>query len=49
MIKKISILEIEYIAYRLAKKLMSWNEPIPDFSSRFPNVLESCGYTVSIV
>ena len=42
MIKKISILEIEYIAYRLAKKLMSWNEPIPDFSSRFPNVLESC-------
>ena len=42
MLKKFSILEVEYIAYRLAKKLMSWNEPIPNFSSRFPNILESC-------
>lgn len=42
MIKKISILEVEYIAHRLAKKLMTWNEPIPNFDSRFPNILESC-------
>jgi len=38
----ISILEVEYVAYRLAKETMSWNEPIPDFSSRFTGRLESC-------
>ena len=42
MIVKVSILDIEYIAHKLAKKFMSWNEPIPDFYSRFPNILESC-------
>ena len=41
-IKKISLTEVEYIAHYLAKKLMEWNEPIPDFSTRFPNILESC-------
>ena len=40
--KSLSIREIEYIAFRLAKELMVRNEPIPDFSSRFPGVLESC-------
>ena len=40
--KIISIVEVEYVAYSLAKELMSWNEPIPDFGSRFPNILESC-------
>ena len=42
MIKQISIVEIEYLAYKLAKQHMTFNEPIPDFSSRFPNILESC-------
>ncbi len=42
MIKKISLTEIEYLAYKLAKEFMSYNEPIPDFGSRFPNILESC-------
>ena len=42
MIKSISFKEIEYLAYKLAKEFMSYNEPIPDFGSRFPNVLESC-------
>ncbi|OGZ17966.1 MAG: hypothetical protein A2V72_00520 [Candidatus Nealsonbacteria bacterium RBG_13_37_56] len=42
MIKLLSIEELEYIAFRLAKETMSFNEPIPDFSTRFPNVLESC-------
>jgi death-on-curing family protein len=41
-IKSLSIVEIEYVAHRLAKKIMNWNEPIPDFSARFPNKLESC-------
>ncbi|MFA6136296.1 MAG: type II toxin-antitoxin system death-on-curing family toxin [Candidatus Paceibacterota bacterium] len=40
--KSLDVTEVEYITYRLAKELMKWNEPIPDFSSRFSNVLESC-------
>ena len=42
MIFKISVEEIELIAHRMAKEMMSWDEPIPDFSPRYPNVLESC-------
>lgn len=38
----ISIAEIEYLAFTLAKETMDFNEPIPDFSTRFPNILESC-------
>jgi death on curing protein len=38
----ITLAEVEYIAYQLAKKHLEYDEPIPDFSSRFPNVLESC-------
>lgn len=38
----LSVHEVEYAAHELAKKWMSWNEPIPDASTRFPNVLESC-------
>ena len=38
----ISINEVEYTAHRLAVKFMTWNEPIPSFGSRFPNILESC-------
>lgn len=40
--KSVTITEVEYVAYRLAKEHMLWDEPIPDFSSRFPNILESC-------
>ena len=40
--KSLSISEVEYIAFNLAKELMSWNEPIPPFDSRFPHILESC-------
>ena len=39
--EKLSLTEVEYTAYRLAKTFLDFNEPIPDFSSRFPNVLES--------
>lgn len=42
MIFRISISEVEMIAHRMAKKLLDWNEPIPEFSSRYPNALESC-------
>lgn len=40
--KTINLAEIERISYRLAKELMEYDEPIPDFATRFPNVLESC-------
>jgi len=40
--KTISVKEVEYIAFSLAQEIMSFNEPIPDFSTRFPNILESC-------
>ncbi len=40
--KTITLQEVEYIAFKLAKKKFSFDEPIPDFSSRFPNALESC-------
>lgn len=38
----VSIIEVELVAYRLADKLMKFNEPIPDFGTRFPSILESC-------
>ena len=40
--KEITLAEVKYIAFRLAKELLEFNEPIPDFSTRFPNILESC-------
>jgi len=42
IIKRINLKEVEYTAFKLAKELMTWDEPIPDFGTRFPNVLESC-------
>ena len=42
MIKRISIYIVEYGAHTLAKKTMHWNEPIPKFNTRYPNILESC-------
>ena len=42
MISGLSIGEIEYIAHTLAKELMDLDEPIPHFSTRYPNKLESC-------
>ncbi len=38
----LTVKEIEYLAFKLAHEMMSYNEPIPDFSTRFPNILESC-------
>jgi death-on-curing family protein len=41
-IESISMENIKYIAHSLARRTMGWNEPIPEFETRFPNVLESC-------
>lgn len=40
--KFLTVPEVEYVAHRLAKMLMTFNEPIPEFSTRYPNVLEGC-------
>ncbi len=40
--KPLTLKEIEYLSFRLAREHLSFNEPIPDFSSRFPDILESC-------
>jgi len=40
--KKITVTEIEYLAHSLAQRLMTWNEPIPDFQTRRANILEGC-------
>lgn len=40
--KIITVKDIEYIAFRLARETLSFNEPIPAFATRFPNILESC-------
>ena len=39
--KIITIKEVEFTAFTLAKEL-PFEEPIPSFSTRFPNILESC-------
>ena len=38
----ISMEEVREIAHNLAQAYMEWGEPIPEFSTRFPNVLERC-------
>jgi len=40
--KNITIEEVEKLAHSLAKKQMSWDEPIPAFGTRYPGKLESC-------
>ncbi|MGM0441928.1 MAG: type II toxin-antitoxin system death-on-curing family toxin [Elusimicrobiota bacterium] len=40
--KKITLKEIKHISHSLASKLLKYDEPIPDFSTRYPNILESC-------
>lgn len=41
-IERLLIKEIELVAHDLAKAHMEWGEPIPDFSTRFYDVLERC-------
>ena len=41
----ITIAEVEYLAFQLAKEHLAFDEPIPDFTTRFPNRLESCVLT----
>lgn len=40
--REIKVVEVEYLAHSLARKFLSWDEPICDFSTRYPGILESC-------
>lgn len=40
-VRPLSVAEVELIAFDLAKNL-KWKEKIPEFQTRYPNVLESC-------
>jgi death-on-curing family protein len=42
MIRPLSLNDIRCVAFEMAREMMSWNEPIPEFDTRYPNVLESC-------
>ena len=42
MFVRININLIQISSFALAKKTMNWDEPIPDFNTRYPNILESC-------
>lgn len=39
-IQRLTIIDIEYVAHRLAQETMEWSEPIPDFSTRYTHSLE---------
>jgi len=41
MFRRVTVKEVEHITFRMARELLSFNEPIPDFSRRSPNILES--------
>jgi death-on-curing protein len=41
-VERLTIAEVEEIAFELARRHMEFDEPIPDFSSRFPGILEGC-------
>jgi len=38
----ITVFQVERIAFKIAQEKFEYNEPIPEFRTRFPNVLESC-------
>jgi len=40
--KRITLHDVEHIAFALSREHLTYNEPIPDFRTRYPKVLESC-------
>lgn len=42
MIQPIGVEEVEYLAFGLAREHLVFDEPIPDFETRYPHRLESC-------
>lgn len=42
MTQELTVRDVEFVAVYLAQKHLAFDEPIPDFESRYPNILESC-------
>lgn len=42
MVRRVTVKEVEHLTFKMAQELLSFNEPIPDFLRRSPNILESC-------
>ncbi|MFA6349939.1 MAG: type II toxin-antitoxin system death-on-curing family toxin [Candidatus Omnitrophota bacterium] len=40
--RPITVREVEEIIFEVAKQRFSFDEPIPDFGTRYANILESC-------
>ena len=40
--QKITVKVVEHLALKLAQEMLAFDEPIPDFSTRYANRLESC-------
>ena len=42
MMQKITVKIVEHLSLKLAQEMLTFDEPIPDFTTRYPNRLESC-------
>ena len=42
VVRPLTVSEIEHIAFELAQRTMTWDEPIPEFDTRTPYALERC-------
>ena len=42
MVKRVTVKDVEQITHKMAQELLTFNKPIPNFSTRAPNILESC-------
>ena len=40
--KTLGVAEVEGLPFLIARELRPYHEPIPDFSTRYPGILESC-------
>ena len=40
--KSLTVKDVAHIAFVLAREMLTFHEPIPDFSTRYPHRLESC-------
>jgi death-on-curing family protein len=41
-INELSLQDVEFLAFSLAREKLPFDEPIPDFATRYPHRLESC-------
>jgi death-on-curing family protein len=41
-LEKITVGEVREIVHIFAQKFLEWDEPIPEFETRYPGILESC-------